>query len=181
MYVVNIKTESRIYDLFSRIQSAIQQRGRGILRMIPYTGCRTIRSVGVDSVAYPGFGKRLPSGTTHKLDGSQCTLWYKAVHKATDEQIEKAKYAVDVLKVSRQRYTGNLVDVFTHKGTLYVLLAGVLERDREDNKHKVNFRLFNLDDGTVYAAYIQEKVQAQAVKAAAPKAVKKNKKQVHNP
>jgi hypothetical protein len=144
--------------------------GKRVMDFIP-TRCKIERYIGLDAVKYPGFGKKLPAGLTHKMDGSKATFWYKAAHKPTQDQIDKAAFAVNVLKIPRRRYTGTLVDVFTNKGTLYALLAGVLERDREQSKSQINYRMFNLDDGDLYAAYI-EQVAAPVKVSAVKKAVK---------
>jgi hypothetical protein len=130
------------------------------LKLKPYTGAKGFRTVAVDSVPFPGFGHQLPKGVTHKLDGSNVLLSYKAFHKPTQEAIAQAQYATVTLKIDRRRYTGRLIDVFHHKGTLYCLLGGVLERDRGSNRHGYNFRTFNLDDGNLLAAWVEE-VQAQ--------------------
>jgi hypothetical protein len=158
---IRLRNIGRAYDLFSRIADHAKRR-RGKIKLIPYTGALKMRDVAVDDVAYPGFGKKLGARSKHALNGSRVTLWYKAAHKPTASQIAKAEYATKTLRIPRQRYTGTLVDVFRHKGTLYTLLAGVLERDREAGKHAVNFRMMNLDDGTLYAAYLEEQTLAQA-------------------
>lgn len=167
MSQIRLRNPNRVYDLFQRLAGA--RSNRPAVRLYPYTGAGNKKTIGLDTVEYPGFGKRLPTGVTHRLDGSTVTLWYKAAHAPTAEQIKKAEYATKVLKIHRQRYTGKLVDVFLHKGTLYVLLAGVLERDREGGKHHCNFRHFNLEDGQVYVAMIDE------VKVNAIKTLKKSK------
>lgn len=154
MSQIRLRNVSRVYDLFRRLEAARDRRPS--IKLIPYTGAKELKTIGLDTVAYPGFGKRLAPGQTHKMDGSKVTLWYKAMHKPTKEQIDKASYAVDVLKMPRRRYTGTLVDVFESKGTLYCLLAGVLERDREKNRHHMNFRMMNLDDGELYCALVDE-------------------------
>lgn len=154
---IRLRNSGRVYEMFTRIAAAAKNR-RGVIRLMPYAGSK-LRSIEVDDLSYPGFGNRLPAGLSHKLNGSMVTLWYKAQHKATKAQIAKAKYATTVLKIPRNRYTGTLIDVFLHRGTLYCLLAGVLERDREAGKHNVNYRMMNLDDGTVFAAFISEPTQ----------------------
>ena len=154
MSQMRLRNATRVYDFFQRLCN--ERDERPAVKLVPYSGAAAKRTFGLDSVAYPGFGKRLAPGQVHKMDGSTVTLWYKAAHKPTAEQIQKASYAVNVLKIHRQRYTGRLVDVFQHKGTLYVLLAGVMERDREGGKHQMNFRHFNLEDGQVYVALVDE-------------------------
>jgi hypothetical protein len=84
------------------------------------------------------------------------TLWYHACHPPTADQIAKAERAVKLLKLPKNRYTGRLVDAFIHKGTLYVLLMDVLERDPEKKCKGANYRMMNLDDGNLTTAYIEE-------------------------
>jgi hypothetical protein len=116
--------------------------------------CALPKLITLDSVRYPGFGKRLPPGVTHARDGNLVTFWYKACHKATQAQIDAAARAVKVQGIPRQRYTGRLVDVFKHNGSLYALLMDVQERDAIGGKKALNFRMMNLDDGNLYRAFI---------------------------
>jgi hypothetical protein len=173
---MRLRNRARVYDFFQRM--ANDRDERPAVKLIPYSGASTKRTFGLDSVAYPGFGKRLAPGQTHAMNGSTVTLWYKAAHKPTAEQIKKAEYATKVLKIHRQRYTGKLVDVFLHNGTLYTLLAGVLERDREGGKHQCNFRMFNLEDGDLYVALVDEVAKVRnpnAIKTISPKTKAKTK------
>ena len=154
---IRLRNRSRVYDLFQRL-AAKAKTIRGVIRLLPYTGATTFREVVVDMVPFPGFGKPLPKGKDHQLNGSRVTLWYTACNKPTAEQIKQAQYATQVLHIPRKRYTGTLVDVFLHNGTLYCQMAGVLERDRGTGKHPMNFRHFNLDDGDLFAAYFEDPV-----------------------
>jgi hypothetical protein len=166
---IRTSSTSHIYEMFTQL-ALLGRKKRGALTFVPHGGLSTKRTLGVDSVAYPGFGKKLATGATHSMDGSKVVLYYRAAHKPTAAQIAKADYAVNTLKIDRRRYTGTLVDVFISKGTLYLLLAGVLERDREQKtKHQMNFRMMNLEDGEVYKAFIEE-VAARKLKARLPAA-----------
>jgi len=151
-------TYGRVYDLFYRLLMAGK---RGAFYVKPYTDSKTFRKFALDDVPYPGFGNKLVDSRgkpkTHKKNGSKVTFEeYDACNEPTDEQIAKAHYATEILGIPRKRYTGILIDAFLHKGTLYVLLGGVLERDREGNRHEMNFRMFNLDDGNLKALDINE-------------------------
>ena len=152
---IRLRSSRRVYDLFQRLAVHALSR-RGVITLKPYTGAKRLRKVAVDDVPYPGFGHCLPKGMSHKMNGSLVTLWYRAGLKATKEQIQKAENATKILGIPKTRYTGRLVDVFYHKGTIYALLAGVLERDRDHNRHRRNFRMMNLDDGTLDSAYVSE-------------------------
>lgn len=164
---IRTSNTSHIYEMFTQL-ALLGTKRRGGLTFVPHAGLATKRTIGLDSVAYPGFGKKLAPGATHSMDGSKVVLYYRAAHKPTAVQIAKADYAVNTLKIDRRRYTGTLVDVFVSRGTLYLLLAGVLERDREQkSKQKMNFRMFNLEDGEVYKAFIEE-VAARKLKARKP-------------
>jgi hypothetical protein len=180
MNSIRLKNKNRVYDLFYRIAEAVKRTAGtrkidNTIRLLPYTGAAKLRRIAVDTTAYPGFGHSLNKGESHKLNGSKVTLWYKACHAPTAEQIAKASYAVKTLGIPRQRYTGTLIDVFIHKGTLYSLLGGVLERDREKGKHQFNFRMFNLDDGELYCAVVEEVAGKSAIKAIAKAMGKKSK------
>lgn len=152
---IRLRNRSRLYDFGHRLLVAILRAravGLHVGTFLPYSGAKTLKSVAVDEVAFPGFGNKLVRGVKHQMDGSRVTFWYTAMHKPTQKQIDKARYAIKVLRIPRKRYTGTLIDVFRHRESLYILLGGVLERDRED---PVNFRMFNLDDGDLFRAYVE--------------------------
>lgn len=147
----------KAYDVFRAVAEKADKR-RGVLVIGP-KDCALLSKgirVAVDSVPYPGFGCSLPKGVSHKLDGSQVVIHYEACTRPDARQIAQAQYATKVLGRDRQDYHGTLVDAFFHKDKLYVLLAGVLERDRDDNRHGVNFRMMNLDDGSAEKVEILE-------------------------
>lgn len=151
MIGVRLPNAEQVYHCFSGL-AGLGARGRR-MSFVP-SRCKQARVIVLDSVRYPGFGKRLPAGTTHKRDGALATFWYRACHKPTAAQIAAADRAVRIQGIPRQRYTGRLVDVFKHKGTLYALLMDVQERDTNGTKKALNFRMMNLDDGNLYRAFI---------------------------
>lgn len=162
---IRLRNRMRVYDLFSRI-GATATKKRGVLSLVPYTGCVAKRRVAVDDVEYPGFGQRLPAGVEHARNGSLVTLWYKAMHAPTKRQLAEANLAVKVMGIPRRRYTGRLVDVFRHSnGSLYCLLMDVLERHTQKGAHP--FRMMNLDDGDLYAAFVEEPAARKVVKVVA--------------
>lgn len=160
---VRLPNTEQVYHCFTQL-AGLGARGRSMSFVPPR--CSTPRTITLDSVRYPGFGQRLPAGTSHARDGNLATFWYKACHKPTAAQIAAADRAVRVQGIPRQRYTGRLVDVFKHNGSLYALLMDVQERDHTGAKRALNFRMMNLDDGNLYRAFIDAKV------VTAPSAVK---------
>lgn len=180
---VRLPNTEQVYHCFTQL-AGLGARGRSLTFIPPR--CSTPRLITMDSVRYPGFGKRLPAGTTHARDGNLATFWYKACHKPTQAQIDAAHRAVVVQGIPRNRYTGRLVDVFKHNGTLYALLMDVQERDFTGAKRQTNYRMMNLDDGTLFRAFIDGKLAAKpsAVKAytkVLAKKVGKAKKQKATP
>jgi hypothetical protein len=148
---IRLPNAQQVYHCFTGL-AGLGARGRTMSFTPPR--CALPKLITLDSVRYPGFGKRLPPGVTHARDGNLVTFWYKACHKATQAQIDAAARAVQVQGIPRQRYTGRLVDVFKHNGSLYALLMDVQERDTSKTKRALNFRMMNLDDGNLYRAFI---------------------------
>ncbi len=147
-----LRNKYRINSFLSKLVGKI-----GRVRVRPYRGAR-IQNFDLDMVKYPGFGKSLPPGKMHSFTGSEIKLVYKAKNPATKEQIKKAEYATKVLKISREIYRGWLLSVFKYKGKVYLVAWGVLERDRENNRFKRNFRIFNISEGVVKSLEIEERI-----------------------
>lgn len=160
---IRLPNAQQVYHCFTGL-AGLGARGRTMTFVPPR--CSTPKLITMDSTRYPGFGKRLPPGTAHQRDGNLVTFWYKACHKATQAQIDAAARAVKVQGIPRQRYTGRLVDVFKHNGSLYALLMDVQERDAIGGKKALNYRMMNLDDGNLYRAFIDASLaKPSAVKA----------------
>ena len=147
-----LTNKSRIKSFLSKLAGK-----EGRVRVQPYRGAR-IQNFDLDKVKYPGFGNGLANGKMHSFTGSAIKVIYKAKNPPTKEQIKKAEYATKILKINRQQYTGWLLSVFRHKGKLYMIAWAILERDRENNKFKRNFRIFNISEGEVKRLEIEERV-----------------------
>ena len=169
---IRLRNPKRLYDFAYRLYFAIsncRKQGKYIATFVPYDGAKKHRSVAVDAVPYPGFGKKLPRGVNHMRTGALLQVTYKCMHEPTEEQKRQAERAVRWQKIPRKRLTGRLVDVFLHKGSLYWLLMDVQERDADRNRKYINYRLLNLDGGDLQMAAIDVTKQVRKTKSPAKK------------